>query len=131
MSQNLTLSEWQDNFKWTRDNGGHIEFDELVKAILATGEEKLYFTIAEGFKLYVVVNDVFAWACADLEEVETYDNAANLFYEVTQNEDFGDIVWACIKRKQLPQQKLIDAMMKEPNGVEAMTKIRKALEAKG
>jgi len=56
-------------------------------------------------KLCLLMNDVFAWACADGETVEWEDVPAIYALWKGQGSD-GLLVWACVKRNMRPQKPL-------------------------
>lgn len=53
-------------------------------------------------KLFVNCNDVFYWACSDLEEItpEEIDELENC---IKQSEKHGPMLWTCRKRNMRPQ----------------------------
>lgn len=65
--------------------------------------------------LFVNCSDVFAWGCADAEDV-TYDELPDLFKQHMETpKGYGSIRWCCIKRNEKPQAPMIQLMKK--NGV--------------
>lgn len=52
--------------------------------------------------VHVDCSDVFAWGCADGEELE-YDEIENLWRMWMKDEWWGAAVWAITKRKRMPQ----------------------------
>lgn len=74
---------------------------------------KKYFTTC----LYVNLNDVFAWACADAECVSSNDGenpseVIELYKYWKENKNWGAVKWAAIKRKVQPQRPVIEIMKK-------------------
>ena len=68
-------------------------------------------------KMLVNCNDLFLWACADLEEVtlEEFPFLYNYCYDEEGNEKYqgwGHSIWACLHRGMRPQHPMED-MMKE------------------
>ncbi|GAB4003070.1 hypothetical protein GCM10028807_62760 [Spirosoma daeguense] len=58
--------------------------------------------------IYVLCNDVFAWACSDLEPIISNDNEApseiiDLYKLHKENIKYGWIKWVCLKRNEQPQ----------------------------
>ena len=68
-------------------------------------------------KMLVNCNDLFLWACADLEEVtlEEFPSLYDYCYDEQGNEKYqgwGHSIWACLHRKMRPQHPM-ENMMKE------------------
>lgn len=57
--------------------------------------------------ILVNCNDVFAWACADAEEI-TSKELKELYYYVKKDMDYGSIVWCIKKRNMMPQKPVYD-----------------------
>lgn len=53
--------------------------------------------------LFVNCNDLFDWACADLEIVEVAD-LTDIEQAIADSPRFGHLLWACRKRNLRPQQ---------------------------
>lgn len=62
--------------------------------------------------VYCNCNDVFAWACADAEEV-LYDELQDLYDHYLKDEGWGPAVWCIKKRKMMPQRPVRQAIEKE------------------
>ena len=52
--------------------------------------------------LNVNCNDIFAWGCADAEEMD-YEDLESLYDHYIKDPMFGSAVWCIKKRKQMPQ----------------------------
>lgn len=87
-----------------------------------TDDEVIWFRLNKmdflgDVKLLVNCNDLFWWACADVEEV-ILDEFASLYdycYDEQGNEKnqgWGHSIWACLHREMRPQHPMED-MMKE------------------
>ena len=61
--------------------------------------------------LNVNCNDIFAWACADAEEI-AYDEIRGLYDLWMADRTWGATKWCAIKRRQQPQPPVIAAMKK-------------------
>ncbi len=61
--------------------------------------------------LFVNCNDVFAWGCADSEDVSSGD-IPSLFEAHMQDKRYGSDKWCCQQRQQKPQAPL-EKMMRE------------------
>jgi hypothetical protein len=57
--------------------------------------------------LYVTCNDVFAWGCADLEDMR-HDQIAEVFGYWEKDPGWGTAVWCMIQRGQMPQRPIMD-----------------------
>lgn len=68
----------------------------------------------ETLVLFLNCNDVFAWGCADAEDV-SYSELPELFKLYEADDKCGTIQWVCIKRNQKPQAPIVK-YMKENNG---------------
>lgn len=75
----------------------------------------------EQFCIFLNMNDMFAWGCADAEEI-THDELKDVYTHFEKNPEWGPVIWASKKRRQLPQQPVIDMMIKDGVDIEALTK---------
>jgi hypothetical protein len=64
---------------------------------------------SELIAVYVNCNDVFAWGCADAEDLP-HDEIENLYRLWRADPHWGSAKWCAIRRKQQPQKPVIDAM---------------------
>jgi hypothetical protein len=82
--------------------------------------------------VFVNCDDVFAWACADAEELNM-DELEDLFDHAKQDDVYGPIVWCCKKRNEMPIRPHrehiqrsglwnLEEMGLEPNGHEKVLK---------
>lgn len=67
-------------------------------------------------KMLVNCNDIFWWACADVEEVTLEE--IPVLYDTCYDKDgnkksWGSSIWACLHRKMRPQHPVEDSMKKE------------------
>ena len=69
------------------------------------GDEKMPQTIV----LFVNCNDVFAWGCADGEELPL-NEVQTLFKMWHEDKSWGAAKWCAIRRNQKPQPPVIEAM---------------------
>jgi hypothetical protein len=56
-------------------------------------------------------NDVFAWGCADAEELP-YREIENLYRMWRKDPQWGAAIWCIIRRKQMPQKPVEDSIRK-------------------
>lgn len=61
--------------------------------------------------LNVNCNDIFAWGCADAEEIN-YNEIQSLYDHWLKDNVWGPAKWCCHRRGQKPQKPVIDAMKK-------------------
>lgn len=59
--------------------------------------------------LFVNCNDIFAWGCADAEDLP-HDEIANLYKAVQADPAWGAAKWCCVRRQQKPQKPAEDMM---------------------
>jgi hypothetical protein len=67
-------------------------------------------------KMGVNCNDLFWWACADIEEIslEEIPTLYDACYDEGGNKkDWGSSIWACLHRKMRPQHPMEDSMKKD------------------
>lgn len=72
--------------------------------------------------LYVNCNDVFAWACADAEDLP-HDEIGNLYKMHKANKRWGATIWCILRRKQKPQKPMEDLMKKDGVWTEGLEKL--------
>jgi hypothetical protein len=60
----------------------------------------------------VICNDIFAWGCADAEELP-YDEIENLYEHWVKDPSWGSAVWCIKRRNELPQKPVYDMIMEE------------------
>jgi hypothetical protein len=66
-------------------------------------------------KMAVLCNDIFWWACADMEDIslEEIPTLYDMCYDKDGNrKDWGSSIWACLHRKMRPQHPIEDDMKK-------------------
>lgn len=64
------------------------------------------------FYVGVICNDIFAWACADSEELP-YSEIQNLYDLWYEDQVWGPAKWCAIKRNQKPQAPVIRDMKRD------------------
>lgn len=85
------------------------DFHDIILILLATGE--FYITDDDIPKFWANCSDIFAWGCADGEDVTTSE-VYDLFNKYIEDNGWGIIKWCCIKRNERPQL-MIEKTMKE------------------
>jgi hypothetical protein len=104
-------------------NPGNFDEDEALAEMLKAGilfsntREYLWQGEKQGetVVLFVNCNDIFAWACADAEDVK--ESEVKDLYQMWKKDGWGIVKWACKKRNLQPQQAMVK-MMKENDGWE-------------
>lgn len=61
--------------------------------------------------LHVGCNDVFAWGCADAEDID-YSDLETLYNSVRRDPVWGAAIWCIVKRKQWPQKPVEEQIRK-------------------
>lgn len=62
--------------------------------------------------LFVNCNDIFAWACADGDDID-YDEIPELFKMHMKDRNWGSTKWCCKKRNEKPQKPVADKIKKD------------------
>jgi len=62
--------------------------------------------------LFVICNDIFAWGCADAEDLPISE-LENLYKMWLKNNKWGSTKWCCIRRKEKPQRPAVELMKKD------------------
>lgn len=107
--------------------------DELALSILLKNEvlfcNQRYFSTGKDGKsegstivLFVICNDIFAWACADAECLPI-NEVSTLYKMWKENNVYGPIKWACIRKNEKPQQPVADSMKKDGVWDDTMEKL--------
>jgi len=114
------LMVWGDSFP--KNPPTEMIFEE-AKALARLLAEKVIFLNSHWWEkewperaqkitsLNVNCNDIFAWGCADVEEIE-YSEIQSLYDMWHSNRSWGAAKWCAIKRNQQPQPTVIEAMKK-------------------
>lgn len=101
----LTLNEVKEYSAWEYAIG-----EMLMEDVIFTNTDKNNNLI-----LLVNINDIFAWACADCEQIEYGEEILDLYSLWKQYDYYGIVIWASYKRKMLPQDPIVNDMKK--NGI--------------
>ena len=64
--------------------------------------------------LNVNCNDIFAWACADSEEINV-NEIEELYKLYRENAEYGQFIWCIKKRNMLPQYPIYELIQNETN----------------
>lgn len=93
----------------------YIEEEPILEAMVSKllDDEILFVSMSQckTLELFVICNDVFAWGCADGEDI-SYKEIPDLFERVKKHGIIGSVHWCCIKRGEKPQPPL-EKMMRE------------------
>ena len=103
---------------WLDSDDGHRFLDEEAAVAMLLDAGVLYcghciIDSTPSIVLYVLCNDLFAWACADGENVslDELPLLVNLHQEVKNN--WGSQIWCCLKRKMQPQLPIKKRMIED------------------
>lgn len=103
------MSNKEDNIAYYE---GHFLEDQAIIFLLKKG--CLFSYIDKNvLSLSVLCNDVFAWGCADSEEISSYSELEDLYNEVIKHDALGSIKWVCLKRNEKPQRPIESSLRKE------------------
>lgn len=89
------------------------ETHDLVLPLLVAGNCVVLSGKDDTLGVFALCNDLFYWACADLEQVATHEDAVYLFAHWVQDPISGPEVWACKKRNLQPQEPVLEQMEKQ------------------
>jgi len=115
--------------KWSMDEKEHFVPEAALSVLLI--EQKIFLNsnwFQEGWpedakkrtSLNVNCNDVFAWACADSEDLD-YSELEDLFNHYQKDPGWGIAVWCIKKRGQTPQKPVFDRI--QSAGIWDLTKM--------
>lgn len=62
--------------------------------------------------LFVNCNDIFAWGCADAEDLPSEEALEALYKLCVQYPTWGSAIWCCQRRKMQPQRPVAEYMKK-------------------
>lgn len=109
----MQLLDWEETLS--------EEFDTSAEEVLARllDAEVLFMSARDDkIALYVLANDVFAWACADAEAISPAE-LPDLWRMYQADNQFGAERWLCVKRNQKPQPPL-EQMMRDAGSWDAV-----------
>lgn len=102
---------------------GIVDEELALVCLLADGIcflNNIEFTKGEGYTtcIFVNLNDVFAWGCADAENLSNNDwqepsEIIDLYRHWKKNDKWGHVIWAAFKRKEQPQDPMKERMIKD------------------
>ncbi len=69
--------------------------------------------------LFVLCNDIFAWGCADAEDL-SLDEVEGVYKMWIKDKIWGPTKWSCLKRKEKPQDPVQKHMKRDGSWDEAM-----------
>lgn len=75
-------------------------------------------------KVTVNCNDVFAWACADCEDIASEEELQDLYDASAADRNWGMLKWVCKKRGEKPQRGWIVIMKHQRSWDETMESLR-------
>lgn len=75
--------------------------------------------------LFVNCNDLFAWGCADAEDVPSEEELYNLYDAWKKDKQYGVDFWCCRRRDMQPQKVIKDIWKKNGVWSDELEKLRK------
>lgn len=78
--------------------------------------------IGKTIVVYVVCSDIFAWGCADAEDLPL-DELSNFYKMWKTNSKWGTAKWCCFRRKEKPQHPVAEAMKNDGSWDDEMEKL--------
>ena len=72
--------------------------------------------------LNVNCSDIFAWGCADAEEICVDDEIEDLYRMWKDNPTWGSALWCMMKRREMPQKPVEEDMRKDDVDLDAFQK---------
>jgi hypothetical protein len=121
---------------YTTFSDGEVFFDEekalaqlLLDGVIFINDTKYVFgdEIRDEWVIFCAVNcnDVFYWACADAESIETDDLQSLYDHHVDEsNGGWGSTKWVCKKRNLKPQKPIVERMKSEGVWDDEMEKLQ-------
>lgn len=112
---------WPSSDLWPEAKGDFLLFHEQAVALLLLNENLVILAHKGKPVLMVNCSDVFAWGCADAEDIPCLgfnDEEEKPFWElyelVRKNPKWGSTQWTILKR-QLRPQLAVEKLLKEDN----------------
>ncbi len=93
-------------FKYTHDGKEYVDFSHNRALAALLMEEKVW---CSDKGLFVMCNDVFAWACADCEPLP-FDKLQEVYDMYVKDPNWGPEVWCIQQRKHMPQSPVAKAI---------------------
>lgn len=77
-------------------------------------KEELYLSLDEdnNVTMFILLNNIFAWACSDYENV-TFKDLHDIYTVYLKDNKWGTIKWACVKRNEKPQDPIVEKMKED------------------
>lgn len=111
------VDDWQSEERNYTIYPNHMEEEDFLKVLLC--EEVLFINNGwwdktwpkDKITIHVNCNDVFAWGCADAEDIN-HGELQDLYEMWKKDPAWGPAVWCIKKRKQMPQKPVEDLINK-------------------
>lgn len=112
-----TSDDWTEEKKEYTIYPNHMEEEDYLKVLLT--EDVVFINNGHWNKdwpkdhitVHVNCNDVFAWGCADAEDI-TYSELGDLYAMYKKDPNWGPAIW-CIKKRKMMPQKPVEKLIKE------------------
>lgn len=105
----------------------HLLINEVIFLNSLWWEKDCPKHVQESIAVYVNCNDIFAWACADGENLP-YEQIESLYKLWVNDTSWGAVKWCCIQRNQKPQKPVEDDMRKAGAWDDVMEQLGKNTE---
>jgi hypothetical protein len=79
-----------------------------------THDDKNFTKDGRTIILFMNCSDVFAWGCADAEDISSEEELKQLYDFCVKYPTWGSTIWACLKRNEKPQSP-VEKKMKDCN----------------
>lgn len=109
--------EIDESVIYYKDREGYVFVDENKALACLLADDICFLNVREGTTVvYVIANDVFAWGCADAENITNSDGDEDseiyaLYKFWKENQTYGPIKWLCLKRNEQPQDPIRKRMI--------------------
>lgn len=103
----------KDGFEWFDEESALAQLlEDNILFCNSREYNDLFGGKGETIVLFVNCNDVFAWGCADAEDIKL-EELPNLYRLWLENKRWGSTKWVCQKRNEKPQEPIENDMKKE------------------
>lgn len=110
MTYSITIPEDEIYIDWNKDDEDYFCHEGAIAQLLL--DETVFIGETNEGKtscFFVNCNDVFAWACADGEDVKVHE-IKNLYEMHMKDRQWGSTKWCILKRGMMPQKPILEAI---------------------
>lgn len=114
MADELIHGEYEDPYAYESNKEPHFFEEIAITELLRAGQLWLRDHPDDPTKWMLLMNcnDVFAWGCADCEEV-AYTDIKDIWDHFAKDKVWGTAVWVMKKRNEMPQKPVETIIRKE------------------